>query len=133
MSLPVLHAPTLASASVPAALPCACLRATANVSWATCLRPNLGCQLQDQQAYIQGYLKQFEGMLFGPGFADPAAGWRQLANESNALNYFCFEVGLCLMLQWNSRCVQAVLQKGAARQLHCASAGMAGRAPGRRA
>ncbi|KAL4425322.1 hypothetical protein ABPG75_009338 [Micractinium tetrahymenae] len=46
---------------------------------------------QDQQGYILGYLRQFEDVLFGPSFADPAAGWRQLANQTNALDYFLFE------------------------------------------
>ncbi|KAL4419190.1 hypothetical protein ABPG77_007780 [Micractinium sp. CCAP 211/92] len=46
---------------------------------------------QDQQGYIDAYLRQFEGVLFGPSFADPATGWRPLANQSNALDYFLFE------------------------------------------
>lgn len=56
--------------------------------------PTMLCEAQGQQAYILGYLRQFERALFGPGFADPAAGWRQLANQSNALDYFLFEAGL---------------------------------------
>lgn len=48
---------------------------------------------QDQQSYILGYLRQFEGALFGPSFTDPATGWRQLANQSSAIDFFLFEVG----------------------------------------
>ena len=43
------------------------------------------------QAYILGYLQKFEAALFGPSFADTRAGWRSLANESSAIDYFLFE------------------------------------------
>ena len=43
------------------------------------------------QDYILGYLKNFEATLFGPQYTDPQSGWRSLANESSAIDYFLFE------------------------------------------
>ena len=51
------------------------------------------------QTYIENYLVQFETTLFGPNGADPQNGWRQLANESSAIDYFLFEVG-CGFVGW---------------------------------
>ena len=54
--------------------------------------------LQAQQDYISGYLRSFEAALFGgsagaTGAADSnATGWRALANESSAIDFFLLEV-----------------------------------------
>lgn len=54
--------------------------------------PLLLSSQQAQQDYINGYLRRFEAALFGPAPADPASGWRTLANQSSAVDYFLFNV-----------------------------------------
>lgn len=51
-----------------------------------------GAAMQAMQEYILGYLQDFEATLFSPSYADPASGWRKLANGSSAIDYFLFEV-----------------------------------------
>ncbi|GAB4821724.1 hypothetical protein N2152v2_008770 [Parachlorella kessleri] len=46
---------------------------------------------QAMHDYILGYLNKFEATLFGPQYADPQSGWRSLANESSAIDYFLFQ------------------------------------------
>lgn len=54
--------------------------------------PLLLSSQQAQQDYINSYLRRFEAALFGPAPADPASGWRTLANQSSAVDYFLFNV-----------------------------------------
>jgi hypothetical protein len=42
--------------------------------------------------YIEGYLRDFESALYGPNYADPTSGWRKLANQTSAIEYFLVEV-----------------------------------------
>jgi hypothetical protein len=41
-----------------------------------------------QQAYIQGFINQFETALYAPNFADPVNGYRQYVNELSFVDYF---------------------------------------------
>jgi hypothetical protein len=41
-----------------------------------------------QQAYIQGFVNQFEAALYAPNFADPQSGYRQYAHELSFVDYF---------------------------------------------
>ena len=40
---------------------------------------------------MSSYMQRFEQVLFSPAYADPRAGWRSIANESSAIDFFLFE------------------------------------------
>ena len=41
-----------------------------------------------QKTYIQGFINQFETVLYGPNFSDPITGFRQYADEFTFVDYF---------------------------------------------